>query len=296
MTCLLFLMLILLHSSYSFMPNSNNRMNIRSLERINMAKEAKYQLVLIRHGLSTWNELNIFTGWADVPLSSVGIEEAGKGGELLLENGFKFDMCYTSLLKRAIKTLHICLESIDQLYLPVNKDWRLNERHYGGLQGLNKKETVDKHGIEQVNIWRRSYDIPPPAITDKSSEQYPGNEDKYKYMKESDIPLTESLKDTEARFMPYWNEEIVPQIKAGKKILISAHGNTLRALAKNLDDIPEDVISNLNIPTAVPLVYDLDEDLNPVASPLAIAPLKGYYLGNQEEIKSRIMGVANQTK
>lgn len=295
MTCVSLLTLLLLQYCYSFMSNINNRMNNR-LERLKMAKEPKYQLVLIRHGLSTWNELNIFTGWADVPLSSVGVEEAEKGGELLVEKGFKFDMCYTSLLKRAIKTLHICLESIDQLYLPVTKDWRLNERHYGGLQGLNKKETVDKFGPDQVQIWRRSYDIPPPAITDKSSEHYPGNEDKYKYMKESEMPLTESLKDTEARFMPYWNEEIAPQIKAGKKILISAHGNTLRALAKNLDDIPEDVISNLNIPTAVPLVYDLDEDLNPVASPLAIAPLKGYYLGNQEEIKARIMGVANQTK
>ena len=259
-------------------------------------KPAVHRLVLIRHGLSTWNELNKFTGWADVPLSETGIQEAEAGGELMKKEGYKFDLAYTSVLKRAIKTLHIGLEAIDQLYLPVIKDWRLNERHYGGLQGLDKQETVNKYGKDQVLIWRRSYDIPPPTIEDKTSEHYPGNDPKYSDLSSDVIPLTESLKDTEARFMPYYYDEIAPQIKDGKNLLISAHGNTLRALVKNIDNIPEDVIANLNIPTAIPLVYDLDEDLNVVPSPDAIAPLQGKYLGNQEEIRARIQGVANQTK
>ena len=212
-------------------------------------EKRKSTLVLVRHGESTWNKENKFTGWYDCPLSEKGHDEAAAAGALLKTEGLTFDIAFTSTLKRAIKTLFIGLEEVDQMYIPIRNDWRLNERHYGALQGLDKQQTVDKYGKEQVLIWRRSYDVPPPAL-DKTSEHYPGNDPKYaKLMTEQDIPLCESLKDTEARFMPCWHEQIAPQIKDGKDVLIAAHGNTLRALVKYLDDIPSDVIAGLNIPT-----------------------------------------------
>mmetsp|Transcript_20724 Transcript_20724/g.26779 ORF Transcript_20724/g.26779 Transcript_20724/m.26779 type:complete len:297 (-) Transcript_20724:144-1034(-) len=255
-----------------------------------------HKLVLLRHGESTWNKENRFTGWVDVPLSEKGIEEARAGGKLISEEGIDFDLCYTSMLKRAIKTLYLALEEMDAMYLPVTHDWRLNERHYGSLQGLNKQETVDKHGKDQVLVWRRSYDIPPPSIEDKSSEHYPGNDMRYKNVPEEDLPLAESLALTEKRFLVAWEDEISPLIKEGKTILIAAHGNSLRALVKYLDDIPSDVICELNIPTGVPLVYELDDDLKPIPQDDAIAPLTGRYLGDQEDIRNRIGAVASQTK
>ncbi|KAK8797393.1 hypothetical protein WA158_004601 [Blastocystis sp. Blastoise] len=253
------------------------------------------QLVLIRHGESQWNKENRFTGWADVPLSAKGMEEARNGGKLIKEAGMEFDMAYCSTLKRAIKTLFLTLEESDQLWIPVTKNWRLNERHYGGLTGLNKQETVDRHGIEQVMVWRRSYDIPPPAV-EHSSPYYPGNDRRYADLAKCDIPDTESLKTTAARFLPYWNETILPNIKAGKRIVIAAHGNSLRALVMHLDNISEKAITGLNIPTAVPLVYDFDENCNIIPHADAIAPLRGRYLGDQEAIRAKILSVANQTK
>ena len=254
-----------------------------------------HTLVLLRHGESTWNEDNRFTGWYDCPLSQRGLAEALESGALLRADNYKFDIAYTSLLKRAIKTLWVTLESLDLMYIPIVHSWRLNERHYGGLQGLDKKETVAKHGKDQVQIWRRSYDIPPPPAS-PDSEHYPGNDVKYRDVPREDLPFTESLKDTEARVMVEWRDQIMPQILANKKVLIAAHGNTLRALVKYLDDIPTDVITELNIPTGVPLVYHLDSNLKPIKNPLAIAPLSGAYLGDQEQIRARIMGVVNQTK
>jgi 2,3-bisphosphoglycerate-dependent phosphoglycerate mutase len=222
----------------------------------------EHTVVLLRHGESTWNALNKFTGWADVPLSKAGELEAHEGGRLLRENGYNFDLAFTSTLKRAIKTLWISLEELDLMNTPIKNSWRLNERHYGALQGLDKQETVEKYGKEQVLVWRRSYDIPPPAL-DESSEWYPANDPqgKYKDLPKKDMPLAESLKDTEARFMPVWQETIAPEIMKGKNVLIAAHGNTLRALVKYLDDIPSDDITGLNIPTGVPLVYQLDKDM-----------------------------------
>mmetsp|Transcript_10341 Transcript_10341/g.22997 ORF Transcript_10341/g.22997 Transcript_10341/m.22997 type:complete len:257 (-) Transcript_10341:1153-1923(-) len=255
----------------------------------------KYTVVLVRHGESTWNMENKFTGWVDCPLSESGLAEAKAGGVLLREEGFKFDKAYTSTLKRAIKTLWTILEEVDLMYIPIVNTWRLNERHYGGLQGLNKQETVDKHGKEQVLVWRRSYDIPPPDI-DESSEYFPGNDPMYKDVPVEDLPKAESLKLTEERFMSEWENVLVPEIKSGKKLIIAAHGNTLRALVKHLDNISPDDITGLNIPTGVPLVYELDEDLKPIAHPDCIAPLSGRYLGNQEEVRNRIGAVAAQTK
>ena len=254
-----------------------------------------HKLVLVRHGESTWNDLNIFTGWADAALNEKGLGEAKQGGELLKEAGFTFDVAYTSVLKRAIKTLWIILEELDLMYIPIINTWRLNERHYGGLQGLNKQETVDKHGKDQVLIWRRSYDIPPPEC-DESSEYYPGNDPKYANVPKEDLPHTESLKLTGERFMPVWENEIGPAIKSGKKVIIAAHGNTLRALVKHLDGISEEEITGLNIPTGVPLVYELDDDLNVIPNKDAIAPLQGLYLGDLADVRARIEGVANQTK
>jgi len=254
-----------------------------------------HKVVLVRHGESQWNDLNIFTGWADAALNEKGLQEAGQGGELLKEAGFTFDIAYTSVLKRAIKTLWVILEELDLMYIPIVNTWRLNERHYGGLQGLNKQETVDKHGKDQVLIWRRSYDIPPPEC-DKSSEYYPGNDPRYAGVDEADLPLTESLKLTGERFLPLWESEIVPLIKSGKKVIIAAHGNTLRALVKHLDDISEDEITGLNIPTGVPLVYELDDDMNVIPNKDGIAPLQGLYLGDLADVRARIEGVANQTK
>lgn len=255
----------------------------------------KYTLVLVRHGESTWNKENLFTGWADCPLSEKGVVEATAGGKLLKEGGFDFDVAYTSTLKRAIKTLWIVLEQMDLMYIPIVNTWRLNERHYGALQGLNKQETVDKYGKDQVLIWRRSYDIPPPDL-DESSEHYPGNDPRYADVDKADLPFAESLKLTEARFMVDWENTLVPEIKSGKKILIAAHGNTLRALVKHLDNISEDEITGLNIPTGVPLVYELDEDMKPIPSGDAISPLQGKYLGDLEEVKARIGAVVAQTK
>ena len=255
----------------------------------------KYTLVLVRHGESTWNEENRFTGWYDCPLSTKGVEEAMAGAKLLKKEGFTFDLCYTSTLQRAIKTLWIILEELGLMYIPIINTWRLNERHYGGLTGLNKQETVDKHGKDQVLVWRRSYDIPPPPV-DTASEYYPGNDPMYKDVPKEDLPLTESLKLTEDRFMVEWERELVPKIKEGKKILIAAHGNTLRALVKHLDNISSDAITELNIPTGVPLIYELDENLKPIKHRDAIAPLSGRYLGDLEDIKRRIGAVMAQTK
>jgi 2,3-bisphosphoglycerate-dependent phosphoglycerate mutase len=263
--------------------------------RSDSALQMKYTLVLVRHGESTWNNLNKFTGWVDCPLSPAGEDEARRGGQLLKAGGFKFDKAYTSTLKRAIKTLWIVLEELDQMYIPIENTWRLNERHYGALQGLNKQETVDKHGKEQVLVWRRSYDIPPPPI-DESSEYFPGNDPMYAGVPKSELPKTESLKLTEERFISEWEDVMVPEIKAGKRLLIAAHGNTLRALVKKLDNISVEDIVELNIPTGVPLVYELDENMQPIPHPDAIYPLKGRYLGDLEEVKKRIGAVMAQTK
>jgi 2,3-bisphosphoglycerate-dependent phosphoglycerate mutase len=244
------------------------------------------KLVLLRHGESEWNKENRFTGWKDVDLSAKGIEEATKAGKTLLKEGFTFDLAFTSVLKRAIRTLWITLDQMDLMWIPVEKSWRLNERHYGALQGLNKSETAAKYGEDQVKIWRRSYDVPPPPL-EVSDPRYPGNDPRYKSLPKNEIPLTECLKDTVARFIPYWKESIAPEVKAGKKVVIAAHGNSLRALVKYLDNMSEEEIVKLNIPTAMPLVYELDDDLK---------PLKHYYLGDPEEIKKAMEAVANQGK
>jgi len=245
-----------------------------------------YKLVLIRHGESIWNKENKFTGWTDVDLSEKGIQEAIKAGQQLKKDGFTFDLAYTSVLKRAIKTLNNVLEQMDELWIPVKRSWRLNERHYGSLQGLNKAETAAKFGEAQVKIWRRSYDTPPQPL-EITDERYAGNDPKYKDVDKKDIPLTECLKDTVARVIPFWNEEIAPNIKAGKKIVIAAHGNSLRALVKFLDNISDENIVNLNIPTAMPLVYELDDNLKPI---------KSYYVGDPEAVKKAMEAVANQGK
>lgn len=244
------------------------------------------KLVLLRHGESTWNQENRFTGWTDVDLSPKGLEEAKKAGQLLRENGFVFDVAYTSVLKRAIRTLWITLDEMDQMWIPVNLSWRLNERHYGALQGLNKAETAAKYGDEQVHIWRRSYDIHPPALT-LDDERYPGFDPRYRNLAKQDIPLTECLKDTVARFLPYWNETILPVVHSGQRVIITAHGNTLRALVKYLDNISDQDTLALNIPTGVPLVYELDDNMKPI---------RHYYLGDQAELEKAMQAVANQGK
>jgi 2,3-bisphosphoglycerate-dependent phosphoglycerate mutase len=245
-----------------------------------------YKVVLLRHGESAWNKENRFTGWTDVDLTEKGIDEATSAGRIMKEKGFTFDIVYTSVLKRALRTTWLALEQMDLLWIPEEKSWRLNERHYGALQGLNKAETAEKHGEEQVLIWRRSYDIPPPPL-EKTDPRYPGNQERYQNMDEKDIPTTESLKDTVARFLPYWHEVIAPVIRTGKKVLISAHGNSLRALIKYLDNMTEEAIIQLNIPTGVPLVYELDNELKPI---------KHYYLGDEEEIAKKAAAVAAQGK
>ena len=245
-----------------------------------------YKLVLLRHGESQWNLDNRFTGWTDVDLTKTGIEQARKAGKVLAENGFEFDIAYVSVLKRALRTLWITLEEMDQLWIPWEKSWRLNERHYGGLQGLNKSETAAQHGEEQVLIWRRSYDISPPPL-EKTDDRYPGNLRMYQNVDPKDLPLTESLKDTVARFLPYWHETIAPAIESGKNVIIAAHGNSLRALVKYLDTMSEEEILKLNIPTGMPLVYELDRNLK---------PLKHYYLGDPDEVKKAMASVANQGK
>ncbi len=244
------------------------------------------KLVLLRHGQSTWNRDNRFTGWHDVDLTELGRGEAKKGGQLLKEAGYQFDMAFTSVLKRAIRTLWITLDELDQMWLPVIRDWHLNERHYGGLQGLDKAETAAKYGDEQVLIWRRSYDITPPLV-ETSDERFPAHDPRYKGLDEAELPRGECLEETAERFLPYWHSNIVPEVKAGKKLLIAAHGNSLRALVQHLDQISNEEIVKLNIPTAVPLVYELDDDLK---------PLKSYYLGDADEIAKAQQAVANQGK
>lgn len=245
-----------------------------------------YKLVLIRHGESEWNKLNLFTGWTDVDLTEKGVEEAKNGGKLLKAEGFNFDIAYTSVLKRAIRTLWIVMDEMDLMWIPVIRDWRLNERHYGALQGLNKAETAAKYGEDQVKIWRRSYDTQPPAL-EVSDERFPGHDPRYANLTTNELPVTECLKDTVARFLPLWNDEIAPLVKEGKKVVIVAHGNSLRALVKHLDNVSEEEIISLNIPTGVPLVYELDENLRPI---------QHYYLGDPEAIKKAMDAVANQGK
>jgi 2,3-bisphosphoglycerate-dependent phosphoglycerate mutase len=245
-----------------------------------------YKIVLIRHGESVWNKENKFTGWTDVELSEKGVEEALKAGKQLKKDGFTFDLAYTSVLKRAIKTLWNVLNTMDQVWIPVIKSWKLNEKHYGALQGLNKAETATKYGEEQVKIWRRSYDTSPMPL-EESDPRYPGKDIRYAGLTKKELPLTECLKDTVERVVPYWENEIVPQIKAGKKIIIAAHGNSLRALVKYLDNISDNEIVSLNIPTAMPLVYELDEN---------IKPIKSYYLGDPDAVKKAMESVANQGK
>ncbi|HLR17136.1 MAG TPA: 2,3-diphosphoglycerate-dependent phosphoglycerate mutase [Alcanivoracaceae bacterium] len=244
------------------------------------------KLVLVRHGQSVWNKENRFTGWKDVDLTDQGRAEAQEAARLLKEAGFEFDAAYTSVLKRAIRTLWTILDGMDQMWVPVTRNWRLNERHYGALQGLDKAETAAKYGDEQVHIWRRSFDTPPPKL-DKDDERYPANQRVYKDLTPEQIPLSESLKDTVARFIPYYQEEIEPQVRAGKQILIVAHGNSLRSLVKYLDDISDEDILKLNIPTGVPLVYELDENLKPISRT---------YLGDAEAIEAAQAAVANQGK
>jgi 2,3-bisphosphoglycerate-dependent phosphoglycerate mutase len=243
-----------------------------------------HKLVLIRHGESTWNKENRFTGWTDVDLSDKGREEARAAGQLLKHEGFGFDLVFTSLLKRAIRTSNLVLDELDQLWLPVERSWRLNERHYGALQGLNKAETAAKHGDAQVKIWRRAYDIPPPPLTE-DDPRHPSRDPRYKNLAPSELPLTESLKDTVARFLPYWHQSIAPAITSGKRVIIAAHGNSLRALVKYLDHVSDDDIVELNIPTGVPLVYELDS---------ALKPIKSYYLGDAEAVKRAAEAVAKQ--
>lgn len=245
-----------------------------------------HTLVLLRHGESQWNKENRFTGWVDVPLSEKGTEEARSAGQLLRAEGFQFDVAFTSVLKRAVKTLWIVLEELDQMWIPIHNNWRVNERMYGALQGLNKAETVQKHGEAQVKLWRRSYDVPPPALS-VGDPAWPGNDRRYAGLKPEEIPTAECLKDTVMRFLPYWESDIAPSIRAGKRVIIAAHGNSLRALVKHLDQIDDQSIVDLNIPTGVPLVYELDEHLK---------PLRSRYLGDEEAVKARALAVANQAK
>lgn len=245
-----------------------------------------YKLVLLRHGESQWNLENRFTGWHDVNLTEQGEREGQEAGRLLKAEGFKFDVAYTSVLTRAIRTLWLALTEMDQVWIPVHREWRLNERHYGSLQGLNKAETAEKHGDDQVLVWRRSYDIPPPPMT-KDDPGYAGKDRRYANLDEANIPLTECLKDTVARFLPLWEETIAPQIKSGKQVLIAAHGNSLRALIKYLDGVTEEEIIGMNVPTGMPLVYDLDENLKPT---------NRQYLGDAEKVAKAMEAVANQGK
>ena len=241
-------------------------------------------MVLLRHGESTWNKENRFTGWTDVDLSLKGVAEAHQAGTFLREGGYVFDVAFTSVLKRAIRTLWIALEEMDLMWIPVHNSWRLNERHYGALQGLNKAETAAKFGDEQVLIWRRSYDIPPPALA-SDDERYPGRDPRYRHLTPTELPLTECLKDTVERFLPYWHETIAPAVRSGQRVVIAAHGNSLRALVKYLDGISDEEIVGLNIPTGIPLVYELDDDLK---------PLRHFYLGDPEAVARAAAAVAAQ--
>ena len=245
-----------------------------------------YKVVLLRHGESDWNRENRFTGWTDVDLSEKGRAEAKAAGVLLKKEGYVFDQAFSSVLKRAIRTMNLALDEMDLLWVPVERSFRLNERHYGALQGLNKSETAAKFGEDQVKIWRRSYDVPPPPL-EPSDERFPGHDPRYKGLAAADLPLTECLKDTVARFLPYWHERIAPAVKSGKRVLVTAHGNSLRALVKYLDDISDADIIELNIPTGIPLVYELDENLRPI---------KHYYLGDAAAVEAAVKGVASQGK
>ncbi len=245
-----------------------------------------YKLVLIRHGESTWNKENRFTGWTDVDLSAKGVEEAQQAGKALRDGGYRFSIVYTSLLKRATRTANMVLDELDQSWLPVVRSWRLNERHYGALQGLNKAETADKFGEDQVKIWRRSYDVRPPSL-EASDERFPGKDSRYAKLAPSALPLSECLKDTVARFLPFWEDTIAPAIQSGEQVLIAAHGNSIRALVKYLDGVSEDDIVELNIPTGMPLVYELDKDLKPIRS---------FYIGDPDKVKAAMAAVAAQGK
>ena len=245
-----------------------------------------YKVVLLRHGESTWNKENLFTGWTDVDLSEKGAQEAHEAGRLLLKEGYSFDVAYTSVLKRAIRTLWITLDEMDLMWIPIHNSWRLNERHYGALQGLNKAQTAEKYGEAQVKIWRRSYDIPPPALT-REDDRFPGHDPRYGDLKLKDLPLTECLKDTVARTLPYWHETIAPAVRSGQRVIVAAHGNSLRGLVKYLDNIPEQEIVELNIPTGIPLVYELDENLKPI---------RHEYLGDPEAVARAARAVAEQAK
>jgi 2,3-bisphosphoglycerate-dependent phosphoglycerate mutase len=245
-----------------------------------------HKIVLIRHGESEWNKENRFTGWVDVDLSEKGRGEAHEGGRLLREGGYVFDVAYTSVLKRAIHTLWTVLDELDQAWIPVVRSWRLNERHYGSLQGLNKSEMAAKFGEAQVHVWRRSYDTPPPALKPEDA-MWPGHDARYKGLKPEDLPLTECLKDTVARFLPFWHETLAPAVREGKRVLVAAHGNTIRSLVKYLDDVPPDEIVGVNIPTGIPLVYELDDSMR---------PLRHYYLGDAAAVEKAMQAVAGQGK
>jgi 2,3-bisphosphoglycerate-dependent phosphoglycerate mutase len=245
-----------------------------------------HKLILLRHGESDWNRENRFTGWTDVDLSPTGIGEARRAGRILLEKGFTFDVAFTSLLKRAIRTLWIVLDEMDQMWIPVYRSWRLNERHYGALQGLNKAETAARHGEQQVKVWRRSYDVRPPAL-ELADPRFPGHDRRYANLTDRELPRTECLKDTVARFLPYWHETIAPAIRTGQRVLLAAHGNSLRALVKHLDGVSDDAIVELNIPTGVPLLYELDDDLR---------SLRHEYLGDPEQVRRAQEAVARQGK
>jgi 2,3-bisphosphoglycerate-dependent phosphoglycerate mutase len=242
------------------------------------------KLVLLRHGESTWNKENLYTGWTDVDLSEKGLAEAHEAGRLMKAEGFSFDLAYTSVLKRAIRTLWIALDEMDQMWLPIINTWRLNERHYGALQGLNKAQTAEQYGEKQVKLWRRSYDVPPPSLT-RDDPRWPGHDPRYAGVPADELPLAECLKDTVARFLPWWHSEAVPTLKSGKRVIIAAHGNSLRALVKYLDNISDEEIVELNIPTGVPLVYELDDELKPI---------RHYYLGDAEAVAKAAAAVAAQ--
>jgi 2,3-bisphosphoglycerate-dependent phosphoglycerate mutase len=245
-----------------------------------------YKLVLLRHGESVWNKDNRFTGWTDVDLSEQGLKEAREAGRLLEESGFSFDLAFTSVLKRAIRTLWLVLDEMDLMWIPAHNSWRLNERHYGALQGLNKGEMAARFGDEQILIWRRSYDVPPPAL-EPSDERWPGRDPRYRDLGPTELPATECLKDTVARFLPHWNGSIAPAVKAGKRVIVAAHGNSIRALIKYLDNVSDQDIVGLNIPTGTPLVYELDAELK---------PLRHYYLGDEQKIAAAVNAVAAQGK
>ena len=245
-----------------------------------------YRLVLLRHGESTWNKENLFTGWTDVGLSEKGTKEALEAGQVLHKEGYVFDVAYTSVLKRAIKTLWLALEEMDQMWIPIYNSWRLNERHYGALQGLNKAQTAEKYGEDQVKVWRRSYDVPPPKLT-PDDERFPGKDPRYADLRPEELPLSECLKDTVARTLPYWHDTIAPAVRSAKRVIIAAHGNSLRGLVKYLDNVSDQEIVGLNIPTGIPLVYELDEELK---------PLRHYYLGDPEAVQRAAQAVADQAK